>query len=561
MRHAQLLWCVGIVATLGCGATSRRGTSDGSPPDDTANGGATNGGATNGGAASDAGACALPPATLTRLSFPEQVLSARLLFGDELGDELELTLGASSPAFPPLTAPHEGAVINDSIFAKSDELAQRIGSFARESFELTGCSEADFECVRQYVLSLGERAFRRPLSDEEQGSLLLPIETAEALATTAATALEYGVYAVFESPHFLYRSELGFAGAEPEAAERPLTDYELASLISYYLTGGPPDDELLRAASEGALSGEEQLAAHAERLLSLPMARQHIERQLGSYVGVPQLETQVLDPALYPDDTLALRTGMRVELEALIADAAWSSGVGVLLTTRSARVNADLATVYGLTFPPAGASPDASGFAEVELPPTRAGLLTRAGWAMLGARPDGPSVISRGLRMMDKVLCYEAQPFPDDLPTIPGADAETERARAEIRMTNESCSECHLDIDPLGLALDDLDAIGKYREVDSQGHAIDAAVTLPAFAGGATVNGALELSQAIPEQSLATCLSQRFLEYAVDPARARATDHCQRDAFAQERSQTGEQSLTALITQIVRSRSFRLRKP
>lgn len=557
MRGATALALTLLV--VGCGATSRsdREPADGDPPD-------ASGGDGAGGAAPAPQRCDLPPPSLTRLTFDELVRSARVLLGDELGDELTHELGEPfDHSFPPLASPREGTTFTQSTFTATDRLGQIAGGYVREHFELTECADDDFACVRDYVADLGERAFRRPLEDEERTALLRPIEQAEALGVRAAFGAEYGVYAVFTSPHFLYRRELGEASSDAGPGELRLTDHELASTLSFFLTGGPPDRGLLEAAAAGALTTREGLEPHVERLLAAPEGRRHLETMLSRLMHLPQLDTVVIDPAAAPVPiTRDLIRGMRVELEALISAELWGGGVGRLLTSRGARIDANLATLYGVEFPPAGATPDTDGFVDTELPEERAGLLTRAGWATLSSRPDSPSVIGRGLRVME-LLCEPMPAFPDLDATVrspPDQSSFTSRQRAEYRMTTEPCAACHGTIDPLGLALEDLDIVGKFRSVDAEGRPIDAAITLPAFAGGASVDGALELSRALPEDAIARCLSQRFLTYALS-AWAPASTSCERDALAEARAESGDQSFANVIQQIALSRSFRLREP
>lgn len=557
MKLSRIFVGAFLLLIAACGATSRK-PGEGARPDETSGGAA---GAPGGSAGESTTTCAPPPAALTRLTFDEQVSSVRAVLGDAIADELAVTVEANAAdgVFPPLLSNSEGSAIIDRTFMQGDELAQRVGAFVREHFELTACADADFDCVREYVADLGERAFRRPLSEEERTALLLVVDKAEALGVTTATAAEYGVYAIFESPHFLYRTEFGEADPELAADERKLTDYELASLLAYYLTGAPPDAELLSAASAGELGSEAELTAQAGRLLQLPSSRPHLLRLLSDYFRVSAVSHQVFDPAVFPGVTPALIAGMQSELEALLTDASFSGGVGNLLTTPRAHIDATLAELYGVPFPPAGTTPDAAGFVDVDLPSERAGLLTRAGWVASTARPDRESLVERGIQIMTKVLCVPPPEFPDVMPTMP-TDGLSEREIAEQRMSTAPCKDCHVDIDPLGIALGELDGLGRLRREDAEGRPIDAAITLPEFAGGANVDGASELSTQLPEELFARCLSQRFLEYAVSASGAALPDQCEPDALSEARVASGDQSLANVLTQIAASRSFRLRK-
>lgn len=554
MMRAQRLAAVALLL-VACGGSAQRekeGPTDSPSPQGTAGSG---GSSSTGGTAGTPTSCELPPPTLVRLTFDEIIASARVLLGDELADEMAAAREGAS-AFPPLASPTEGPVLNRTTFFASDELAEMAGKHARERFDLTACDSDDFACVRDYVATLGERAFRRPLTEREQLALLEPINQAEALGADATIGLEYGVQAVFSSPHFLYRSALGEQPAGSANRVRRLTDYELASALSFFFTGAPPDDTLLSAARTGALSSDEHLEAQVARLLDIPASRKHFERLLTSYFDFDRLERVIILDAQLTDK---LRATMRTELDALLATELWSGGVGNLLTSPRARVDASLAEVYGIAFPPAGARPDADGFVALELPPTRAGLLMRAGWEAMHSRPDATSVIGRGMGVR-RLLCPPSQTPPDIVPTPEPADVvdASEQERAAYRMTTPVCKDCHLEIDPLGLALEDLDRIGRFRTTDRAGRPIDASATLPPFAGGATVSGALELSHALPEDRVALCLSRSFIAYA--RGNVDTTESCEEQTFAQARAEAGDQSFTQIIRQIALSPAFRLRR-
>lgn len=497
-------------------------------------------------------ACGTMPAALVRLTRHERIQSVRSLLGDELADAMTLEIGGLRElAFPPLWSPQEGPYYTSTTFQESDQLAQLAGRYVREHFELTACAGDDFTCVRDYVAALGERAFRRPLGAEERAALLVPVVQAEALGVLAPVAAEYGVYAVFESPHFLYRSEFGAVAPGAAQGKLRLTDHELASFLAFFLTGAPPDSTLLEAANAGGLTNGKQLEAEVARLTATQASRDHFQALLAAQLRFVRLDSVVIDPAAAGISlTPGLREGMRTELEALLSTEAWSGSVGNLLTSRRARVNESLASLYGIQFPPAGASPDERGFVDLELPEDRAGLLTRAGWSTMTTRPDGPSVVGRGLAVMS-LLCEPSPIFPELEPEVqqPLDLAErTEWQKAEYRMSQPRCSTCHSIIDPLGLAMEDVDMLGRFRTTDARGRPIQASVTLPPFAGGAKVNGVLELSQALPEELLARCLSDRLLTYALttDSAAIR----CARDTLAEARAQNGDQSLQKIIEQI-----------
>lgn len=553
MKHQAL--CVGLLALLvACARTNRHGatSTDTTTPDH--QGGATSVG---GAGASPGSACELPPPALVRLSFPEIVSSLAQLLGEgpAAAAAAELQLHPSSMAFPPLRDGAEGETINAVNFANGDLIAQNAASYVREHFKaVTGC-EPDHDCTRKFVLNFAEKAFRRPLSDAETQSLTVVLARAKELQAPPEQAAEAGVTAVLDSPHFLYRTELGTP--TDDSAELRLTDYELASHLAFFLTGAPPDDALLKAAADGQLASPEHLDAQATRLLLDPATRKHQELLLANQLRVGDIQSHVLDPAF--GWSLAAADAAEQELRTLLADTLWTDPVAALLTSRRSRLDAHLATFYGISFPPAGMTPDADGFVSTLLPETRAGLLMRSGTSVITSLPDGASIVQRGLWVNFNLLCHHPKAEtarPDTFEPIPQGSP---RELALQRMSDPGCRSCHLDIDPYGLALEDLDAVGRFRSEDADGHPIDASATLPALAGGAKVQSSLELSSALPSAALALCFSQRFLDHALSlGARSEAEPGCVAQELAAERADSA--NFSEILRQIVSSPSFSQRR-
>lgn len=248
---------------------------------------------------------------------------------------------------------------------------------------------------------------------------------------------------------------------------------------------------------------------------------------------------------------------MSHELKMFLQDTLWTQPVSSLLTSRTAHVDASLADVYGVELPASGL--DANGFAQLELPENRAGLLTRAGSLTARSRPDGPSVVGRGLWVANAFACAVTPPFPDmagDLidPLPPGS---SQREMAEQRMTTAPCDGCHVEFDPYGLALDEYDGVGRFRSLDPEGRPIDTSVELPAAVGGGTVKGGVGLSKALSGEVFARCLAQNFLQYALPLTSAPDTKaiRCAAKSLAGPENPT----FTDLLSNVALSREFATR--
>jgi hypothetical protein len=491
----------------------------------------SSGGGPNGGAGSTGINPTIDPATcdgsevpvpkrLVRLSFNQIANSVRSLTDDAQATKIATTYeigDAEHRTFPPLASPREGSTLTDKTWATGDKIAADIGKYAFDNVAaVSACGAAPTEdCARAYVSTFAERAYRRPLTADEKTSLLQVVTEVIGFAGTPAQAIQYGVYAALESPGFLYRTEFG----TDQALAGPLTPSETANQLSFFLTDGPPDKPLLDAAAAGALVTSAQISEQVARVLQTPAAKKNLQDALFSYFGLFGLDTVVVDN---PDFNSGVRNSMYHEAELFLAANMWSGPLSNLITVRKSMISAALAPLYGISvFPPAGVTPDADGFALVELPDNRAGILTQSGFLTARSRPDQPSVVGRGLLVNSALLCAVNPPFPANLTEqIAAANTmlaeETERKKSEYRTSTPPCNGCHLSFDAYGLALGNFDSIGRFTTADAKGRPIDASVTLPANAGGAQVKSAAELAQTLATgEAFSTCMAKNLMLYAL----------------------------------------------
>jgi len=498
------------------------------------------------------------PKRLVRLTFNQISNAVRALAGDELASTIAATyeIGDSQHrTFPPLASPREGSTLTDANWARADKIATDVAKyFAGNAATKTNCGATpSADCAKSFVLSFAERAFRRPLNDAEKTSLGQVLSEVAALGGSTSQQLEYGLYAVLESPQFLYRTEFGASSAEAG----PLSAYETASQLSFFLTDGPPDQPLLDAGAQNALSTADQISAQVKRILDTPAAKQNLQDAMYSYFGLYGLEKVIIDS---PDFNDAVRNSMLHESELLLKNNLWGPKLAALLTTRQSMINATLAPLYGVAAPTSGL--DADGFGPIELPQNRAGMLTNVGFLSARSRPDQPSVVGRGLLVNAALLCATNPEFPKNLSEqIASASAmledATERAKSDYRTTTPPCSGCHMGFDPYGLALGNFDSIGRYQTADSKGRPIDPAVTLPPNAGGAKVASATDMAGALANGTgFAACMAKNVMLYALSEVPADGASvasvsvtGCATTAIASNFSKTG-QSFSDLIEQV-----------
>lgn len=474
------------------------------------------------GPGSNPGACAprLPP-RLILLSDYQHLNSLKALLG---ASAVSATDAAEHTAqTKPFT--QKGVVVNTSLVHTRMGWAEGASkSFAARFSELTGCDagKADDACAQRFLSSFAAQAFRRPVEAEEITDLMAVYNVGK--TTSFANGVQRAVEALLSSPSFMYRRELG----KPDGTGGlTLSAHELASELSFLLTDAPPDADLAKAAEQGALSSDAEVAKQVERLLAKDATKSALTSTLISAWGISNLFGTVKDPKLFPEFTAELQASMFRETEMFVRDVLWDRAAPVteLLTSQKTFVNKPLATIYGIPFTGQG-----DAFVPVTLPAQRSGLLTQASVLSALARTDTTSVVARGL-FVRGLLCLPKLPGPpeslaDEIQNLLKADM-TERQRAEARKMNATCAGCHAGIDPFGLLLESYDPVGRYRTM-LKGMPIDASAEIHATA---TLSGnfpdAVSFSKAAAQSpELSACISTRLLAYATQDEELRASD-CQ----------------------------------
>ena len=363
-------------------------------------------------------------------------------------------------------------------------------------------------CADRFVRDFGRRAFRRPLSDAERSRYVTRL--------LAAPVFQDGVRLVAEtmlsSPLFLYRSELG--AMQPDGRWR-LTDYEVASALSYSLWSTLPDEPLLAAADRGELHTPEQVQQQARRLLTDDRARPVLRRFAMQWLGVEQVLTADKSPELFKDFTPELRGAMAAETQRLFEHVVLdgSHRFEELLTSDVGYLDPALARFYGVT-------PGSTGDTKVQLPaPRRAGLLGQGSVLASYAHSDQTSPIRRGLFVRQVLLCQELGTPPANAARIPHVDATaTTRERFRQHSADPACSSCHRLIDEVGFGMEQFDAAGAFRETEN-GKPIDAKGDLTdveRLGSGthAPFSTLPELAQALAQsRQVKTCFAQQVFRY------------------------------------------------
>jgi len=354
--------------------------------------------------------------------------------------------------FPFDTFAEGGLVTSPRAEQYLDAGARVAGVVLRDPDAALGCPSSDDTCVTGWLRALQTDAWRRPVTAAETDALLALVQGADSRPEGLSTALQ----AVLSSPNFLYRSEVG----APAADGFVLDGAETAAAMSYFLWGGPPDDTLTTAATSGQLATSDGRRQQAQRMMADPRAREGWRRFVTQWMGVAPILTADKSPALFPNDTAALRAEMLAETVDFANEVLFvrDGTLDDLLTATWTVAGPNLRRLYGL----------AEGSGVVDLPPERAGLLGQAAFLASFAHSDQSSPFRRGVALRTRLLCEVFGTPPPSAGGVPDVDPNaTTRERFEQHSDSPACAACHKYIDPVGLGLETFDALGAHRTTEN----------------------------------------------------------------------------------------------
>ena len=370
------------------------------------------------------------------------------------------------------------------------------------------------KAARGVARSLARDAYRRPPTDTELDVLVDVYGLARNNELNHKAALGLMLKAVLVSPQFLFITPAG----KPESKESIvlLDDYQLASRLSYFLWSAPPDAALAALADKGELHKPEILRAQVERLLKDAQSRALFDGFGAQWLRVNELDRHVFDPKTFPQMTPALRTSMmeeaRLFFESILSE---NQSVARIVDSDYTFLNEPLAKVYGLEQTVRGPK-----MRRVKLTnPNRGGILGMSATLASTSFPNRTSPVLRGVWVLEQLLGERVPPPPPDIPELEEQDHKeveglTLRQRTELHQSEATCRNCHKLLDPIGFGLENFDAIGRWREKNDEGLAIDSAGKLPngkGFSTPAELKGLL----AQREADLARNLTERLMSYAL----------------------------------------------
>ena len=454
--------------------------------------------------------------------------------------ELEGPAGAYDK---PLPASHRQLIIAHPNDRSSDDGPQG---------KKIGVRDAALQCLRPLV----QRAFRRQASDAEVAPFVKLVESATTRDESFERGMQVALTGLLVSPQFLFRVE---RDTHPDDAKQSheLSQYELANRLSYFLWSSMPDDRLFQLAGQGKLANEQTLLAEARRMLQDPRASQLGEHFAGQWLNLRNLDEAAPDPKQFGAFNAQLRDDMKHET-LMFFNTVVRENRSVLDFVQGdfTFLNERLAKHYKV--------PNVKGgdkFRRVSLRDRRKlGVLGHASILTLTSNPTRTSPVKRGKWIMENILGTPPPTPPADVPELEATKASapnaTLREQLELHRNTPSCAVCHRQMDALGFGLQNFDAIGRWRELES-GKPVDSTGELP---GGAKFDGPQQLGKVLAGKQDQICrnLCEKMLTYALGRG-LQYYDRCAVDQIV-ARLEANDYRFNQLVEGIVLSDPFRKRR-
>ena len=496
------------------------------------------------------------PAGLRRLSLRQYTGTVRMMFGE----------AAAEAAMPPGDHSLAGFdAVGAAELALSDKAIQRYEASAMAvaaAFMADGdryvatlpCVPSgpdDGACYAAAIQSLGRVAWRRPLSDDEVAPIVALAESTAGESGAFEDGLIIAIGTLLQSPYFVYQIEIG-------DEEGFLTPGELVARMSFTLLDRGPNEVLLDMAQQGALDSEEQIRDAARSMLLHDDARHALRGFFAEAWRLREVTAAAKDVSLFTAWTPMLAASAQEEVYRLIDHVVWKERADFreLLTADYAFVNSELAGLYDIQGPPEGE------WIRVILPEeqARSGLLGSAAFLARLAHPQETSPTRRGQFIQDRLRCVEIPPPPPDveaaLPDVPAGEDLTKKELLAATHSEPLCASCHDMMDPLGLALERFDAVGRFRATDG-GKAIDPSgevADLGAFADGRELGALLA-----DDPAVASCIVRLIYRDALGHVDGPGQEAALRDLDA--RFEAVGHRLDELLVELTASLAFRMVGP
>ena len=430
------------------------------------------------------------------------------------------------------------------------------------------CTTTDNACITKIATNFAARAWRRPATATEVTNLVAIHTSTTAAGFTSDQGVQMMVEAALTSPNFLFRPEID--ATLNSQSQHPISSYELATRLSYFLWSSMPDTALQSAAAAGQLATRAGVQQQVARMWSDSKASAFATRFPGMWLNTQNITiSKTPDSTIFPSFNANLQAAMQQETAAYMNEfITGDQNFFDFIDAKFTYVNQTLATFYGIpgTFGTQMTRVDLTGNTE------RGGILTQGAFLTVTAAPDRTSPVLRGAWVMSRILATPPPPPPANVPPISAAvpsDMITFRQKMEEHATNPACAGCHTLMDPIGFGLENYDGIGTWRTTDN-GLPVDStgtlAPTLSNTSGGQPFSGALQLEALIKANTdVPPAVVQYVLSYALGRSVAQSSDQwgadqCAVNALATAFQTTDNGRMTAFVSRIAGTDAMRMRR-
>lgn len=422
-------------------------------------------------------------------------------------------------------------------------------SHRRIIFKVPGRGVSEDQATRAVMTRFASRAFRRPAGKSEVDRLASLAAGVRESGGSYDESIQVAVAAVLVSPKFLFKVERPREPL-PDGSMPAINQYELATRISYFLWSSMPDDELLAMAHRGQLRDRRRLLRKVASMIKDRRSNQFVENFASQWLQIRNLKNVDPDTRIFRGFNDEIRSLMQRETLTFFAGVMRQNlPVTTLLDARFTYLNEPLAKFYGIS------GVDGDHFRKVSLVGTpRGGLLTHASILTVTSNPTRTSPVKRGKWVLENLLNTPPPPAPPNVPELErGKLVGSLRERMEQHRDNPACATCHSMMDPLGFALENFDAVGRWRTSDGR-DLIDASGEFP---DGTRFEGIQDLRQLLAgdrREQFVRCLAEKMLIYAI----GRGTEYYDKCAIDEIVSQTraNDDQFAYLIAAIIESDPF-----
>jgi hypothetical protein len=407
--------------------------------------------------------------------------------------------------------------------------------------------------VQRVLSDFAKKAWRSPPAPADVTRLLTLAKSAVTLGGTIEEGVQAALRSILLSPKFLFRVE-----SDPtpgSTTPHALTGYELASRLSYFLWSSMPDAELLSKADQNQLSSKEAIATEVARMLGDPKSAAVTDNFAGQWMGLRTMDSVLPDAKTFPEFAAdpALRADMKAEGAMFFKSFLTENKSALeLLTSTTTYLNDRLAKWYGLPSP---------GSDTLKLSPTgaqRIGLLMQGSWLTVTSKVNRTFPTRRGAWVLGQIFCEEPPPPPPMVPALvekTSSGSQSVRDRLLQHASNPCAAACHTLTDPIGLAFENFDGVGRFRTTDA-GFVVDPSGKLK---DGTTFRDAKDLAGILAgDARYSTCFTSKVFAYAVGRAQ-QDYDTCSIEKLTTDFNQQGNH-VVDLITSIAQSDAFTMRR-